>query len=136
MYIGDYRQSKASKDEREILDCKMSEERRQRRLHIIRKPTTSPEQNHITLAKCAPANQDAGTRSKNNGIDKKAQQPPTIVYIIDYTPGTANSEWDISSAKIIPVPADGLCMYHCVHAAGDPDWMKNRHPSGTWHFKQ
>ena len=22
-------------------------------------------------------------------------------------------------------------MYHCVHAAGDPDCIKNRHPSGT-----
>ena len=40
------------------------------------------------------------------------------------------TEWDIRNAKIIPVPADGLCMYHCVHAAEGPDWMKNRHISG------
>ena len=37
---------------------------------------------------------------------------------------------NIYRARIIPVPADGLCMYHCVHAAEDPDWMKNRHISG------
>ena len=40
------------------------------------------------------------------------------------------TEWDIRNAKIIPVPADGLCMYHCVHAAEDPDWMKKRNISG------
>ena len=83
----------------------------------------------MTLAKRAPANQDAGTRSKRTGIDKKVQQPQTIVDIIDYTPGTANNEWDISSAKIIPVPADGLCMYYCVHAAGDQiGWEIDTHP--------
>ena len=37
-YIGDYRPSKASTDEREARDGQRSEERRQRRLHIIRKP--------------------------------------------------------------------------------------------------
>ena len=42
-----------------------------------------------------------------------------------------NTEWDIHNAKIIAVPADGLCMYHCVHAAKDPDLMKNRNKSGT-----
>ena len=32
----------------------------------------------------------------------------------------------ISSAQIIPIPADGLCMYHCVQAGKDIDWMKHR----------
>ena len=36
-YIGDYRPSKASTDEREAREGQRSEERRQRRLHIIRK---------------------------------------------------------------------------------------------------
>ena len=57
----------------------------------------------------------------------EAKQPQTI----SDTPEATNSEWDIRSAKIIPVPADGLCMYHCVYAAGGPDWMRNRHASGT-----
>ena len=41
--------------------------------------------------------------------------------------------------KIIPVPADGLCMYHCVHAARDINWMKNRHGSDIaldWHRRK
>ena len=38
---------------------------------------------------------------------------------------------ELHTENIIPVPADGLCMYHCVHAARDIDWMKNRHTSGT-----
>ena len=41
-----------------------------------------------------------------------------------------DAEWDIHSAKIIKVPADGLCMYHCVHAAKDLDRIKNRDISG------
>ena len=41
-----------------------------------------------------------------------------------------NADWDIHSAKIIQVPADGLCMHHCVHAANELEWMKNRNKSG------
>ena len=46
------------------------------------------------------------------------------------TPDATNTEWDICNAKIIQVPADGLCMYHCVNAASYPDWMTNRNISG------
>ena len=44
---------------------------------------------------------------------------------IEHNNAETITEWDIHSAKIIPVPADGLCMYHCVHAAKDPDYVKN-----------
>ena len=52
---------KSSTDDRETPDGKRSGER-QRRLHIIRKPTNPLEENHMTLAKCAPADQDANRR--------------------------------------------------------------------------
>ena len=40
--------------------------------------------------------------------------PQAVVGTIDHTVDAANSEWDLNNTKIIPVPADGLCMYHCV----------------------
>ena len=42
-------------------------------------------------------------------------------------PKMESDEWNIHNAKSTPVPAAGLCMYHCVHAAKDLDWMKHRH---------
>ena len=52
-----------------------------------------------------------------NNKEMKTKQPQ----MISDTPEAINSEWDIRSAKIIPVPADGLFRYHCAYAAGDPD---------------
>ena len=43
-----------------------------------------------------------------------------------YTLEPTDDKRDIHNAKIIPVPSDGLCMHHCVHAAKYLDWMKNR----------
>ena len=90
------------------------------------------EQEHMTLVKSTPTSQEAGTHSRITNKEKEAKQQHTTVDI----PEATNNEWDIRSAKIITVPADGLCMYHCVHAAGDPEWMRNRHTSGTSLDKQ
>ena len=45
-------------------------------------------------------------------------------------PKPKEEEWNVYNAKNIPVPGDGLFMYHFVHAANDPDWMKYRHECG------
>ena len=80
--------------------------------------------------------QSTDTSRKTTDMEKNTQQPQTISDTSDHTPEVKKGVRDIRNAKIIPVPPDGLCMYHCVHAAGDPDWMKNRHSSGTSYDKQ
>ena len=39
-------------------------------------------------------------------------------------------EWNLYEAMISFVPADVLCMCHCVNAAKDVTWMKTRHRNG------
>ena len=54
-----------------------------------------------------------------------------VPQVEQYTLEPTVDKMDVHTGKIITVPADGLCMYHCVHAARDIDWMKKRHTSGT-----
>ena len=115
---------------------KWTKQRRRRKLNIIRKIENSSELYQKTTEKHAPASQSTDTSRKTTDMEKNTQQPQTISDTSDHTPEVENGVWDIRNAKIIPVPPDGLCMYHCVHAAGDPDWMKNRHSSGTSYDKQ
>ena len=65
---------------------------------------------------------EADTYCRVNSKEMEAKQPQ----MISDTPEAINSEWDIRSAKIIPVPADGLCMYHCVYAGPRLDEKSTR----------
>ena len=94
-------------------------------------PTNHTDQGQKSMDEPAAASEDICKKCKAPDVEKTIQLPQTVMGTIDHTADAANREWDLSNTKIIPVPADGLCMYHCVHAAGDPDWMENRHPSGT-----
>ena len=42
-----------------------------------------------------------------------------------------NDVLDIKNTNIIPILSECLCMYHCAHAAGDPNWIKKNdtHPT-------
>ena len=91
-YIGDYRQTKASTDGRETPYGKRTEERRQCRFHIIRKPPNPFEQDHKMLEKYAPACQDAGINSKTTGTQNTTQQPQTIAESIDHTSEAASCD--------------------------------------------
>ena len=115
---------------------KWTEQKRRRKLNMIRKIENSSELDQKTTEKHAPASQSTDTSRKTTDMEKNTQQPQTISDTSDHPPEVKKGLWDIRNAKIIPVPPDGLCMYHCVHAAGDPDWMKNRHSSGTSYDKQ
>ena len=101
-------------------------------MEIIRQPQNLLEVDRMTFVKNTPTSPEASTYSKVNSKEMEVKQP----HMISDTREAINSEWDIRGAKIITVPADGLCMYHCVYAAGDPDWMRNRHTSGTSLDKQ
>ena len=60
--------------------------------------------------------------------EKENTETPRVEY---YSLESTADQKEPHTEQIIPVPADGLCMYYCVHAARDINWMKNRHASGT-----
>ena len=112
--------------ERNAAEGNMSKARRRRRLNIITKPNAPQDEERPTLSTEVHATQSIGTQDHDINEEESIQ----VLQIKHSNPEAMNAEWDIHSAKIILVPADGLCMYHCVHAAKDPDWMKNRNMSG------
>ena len=80
----------------------------------------------------SPTSQSSDICCKATNMEKKNTKPlHTITHISDYHTEDAKNEWDKRNEKNIPVPAGGLCMYHCASTAGDPEWMRDRHPSDT-----
>ena len=73
-----------------------------------------------------------GAQNISHAHDLHAHEPlgKESMPIVDSFLKPKSEEWDIYRARIIPVPADGLCMYHCVHAANDPNWVEHRHECG------
>ena len=54
---------------------------------------------------------------------------------IDLSAGEGAVDEVVSSTRfvegLVPIPADGLCFYHCVNAARDPlAWMRGRNEQG------
>ena len=65
--------------------------------------------------------------------DEPHQCPKQVTSATGHKAQSADNGTESMNTKIIPVPPDGLCMYHCVYAAGDSYWM---HLDGTSTDKQ
>ena len=124
-YIGDLAPQPGN-GERQNAQEKNSKAFRRCRLEITMKPQAHKAQEQAPIPKEINATQAISIQGSVNSVEMSSKGPQSKICKSDGT----YTEWDIRNAKIIPVPADGLCMYHCVHAAEDLDWMKNRHISG------
>ena len=81
------------------------------------------------LATATEAQDYHGDNTQNRCIyEKENTETPKVEY---YTLEPTAEKKERHTEKIIPVLAGELCMYHCVHAARDINWMKYRNTSGT-----
>ena len=99
-------------------EIKKEERKRRRSFTIVRKALKQDDEAESTF-QCRPH-------------ISHAQEPPNDkgMPMVHSTFKPNREQWNSYEARIIAVPADGLCMYHCVHVAQDPHWMRHRNESG------
>ena len=71
------------------------------------KPNAPQDEERPTPSTEVHATQSIGTQDH----DTNEEESINVIQIKPSTPEAMNADWDIRSAKTVPVLADGLCMY-------------------------